>query len=56
MLTNEENEIAALNNLKGWDWELYPAYPMPKGEAEAIIKILEVRKAQRMMDSMREIL
>ena len=53
MLTIEENEIAALNNLENWDWDLYPAYPMPKSEAEAVLKVLQLRKAQKMMDSLR---
>lgn len=53
MLTMEENEIAALNNLNNWDWDVNGSYPMPKEEAEAVIKVLELRKAQKAMNELR---
>lgn len=53
VMTNKDYEIAVFNNLKDWDFEVNPQYPLEKKEAEAIIKIMEIHKAQQMMKELR---
>ena len=54
-MTNKDYEIAVLNNLKDWDFEVNPQYPLEKKEAEAIIRILEIQKAKQMMEELKGI-
>lgn len=53
VMTDKDYEVAALNNLKDWDFETNPQYPLEKKEAEAIIRIMEMHKAQQMMKELR---
>lgn len=55
VMTNKDYEIAVLNNLKDWDFEVNPQYPLEKKEAEAIIRIMEMHKAQQMMEELKGI-
>lgn len=41
VMTNKDYEIAVLNNLKDWDFEVNPQYPLEKKEAEAVVGIIE---------------
>lgn len=49
MLNEKDYVIAALNNLKNWDFDVKAAYPMEREEAQAVIKVLEMHKAKEMM-------
>lgn len=49
VMTEKDYVIAALNNLKEWDFDVKAAYPMQKEEAQAVIKVLEMHKAKEMM-------
>ena len=53
VMTNKDYEIAVLNNLKEWDFDVNPQYPLEKKEAEAIIRIMEMQKAKQMMEELR---
>ena len=53
VMTDKDYEVAVLNNLKEWDFEVNPQYPLEKKEAEAVIRILELHKAQQMMNELR---
>lgn len=53
VMTEKDYVNAALNNLKNWDFDVKAAYPMEKEEAQAVIKVLEMHKAQQMMKELK---
>ena len=53
VMTDKDYEVAVLNNLKDWEWDINSQYPLEKKEAEAIIRVMEMHKAQQMMKELR---